>query len=437
MRRVRLAFQVLVLTLFASSAFAWEEAGISDVLEATKAGVVKLIISRQDGTVDSGSGFVATQDGHVISAAHLFPESPKVSLIVGRIARLRNDDNSQRENLTELTLIYKDKGLDIALLKFAKVVVGMRALPMRTRLPSAQETLYILGFPGGQNLMTQYPVVFQGFVTETKFEYQGIANKGNSGGPIVDRDGIVIGIASDSADKINNTPITNTYRGIPTRSLPIPSGFRIASTRPIFVSNNSRLFKSAPSTWTAEETEEAINDFTIKGKKPFCGISPPDKWLLRQSEEKGFLLLPEPSSKLGSADFRFEFIVRKKEPYVEQNELLESSTLLTHSRYGITPQEGQSVMLALVDTGIGGTQQRATPIILRIADGDIILSKYLPRIFDQYQFRPGNADSAFMFCKAKVGIPMEVYLPFCENLIKQSLTRYYDRDNPCLPGLSR
>jgi hypothetical protein len=329
-------------------------------------------------------------------------------------------------------------GLDVALLQFAKTVDGMRALDMRRRIPAPQETLYILGFPGGQNLMTQYPVVFQGFVTDTRFQYQGIANKGNSGGPIVDKDGIVVGIASDSEDKINNTPITNTYRGIPTRSLPIPSGFDVATTHPLFVDNDSRLFKAAPSTWTAEEASSAMEDFSVKAKKPFCGILNPESWLLRQSDERGILLRPSPNSKLGSSQFKFEFVVRKKEAYVEREELLESSTVLERSPYGIMPRESQSVMLTLAETGLAKpqAQQAATPAIFWISNGNLIISKYLTRVFDQYQFQPGNANSAFMFCSAKIGIPMDVFLPVCENLVKQGLYHYYDRDNSCLPGTS-
>ena len=90
-----------------------------------------------------------------------------------------------------------------------------------------------------------------------------------------------------------------------------------------------------------------------------------------QSEETGFLVVPPPSSKFGVSEFRFEFIVRKREAYIERNESMESSAVLAHSPYGIMPQEGQSVMLTLAETGIAGSPQSSTPVILHIANGEL------------------------------------------------------------------
>jgi hypothetical protein len=162
----------------AANSFAWERPQISDMLQLSKIGLVKIIVTglnNKQAVQDYGSGFVITPSGFVVSAAHLFPDTLQDLSITGRLAFLKNDDAAQRQNLSALTLVWKDLGLDVALLRFLEPPAGMRPLAVTSEPPKPGETLYVLGFPGGQNLSTAYPAVYQGSSTPSRFQFQGIS----------------------------------------------------------------------------------------------------------------------------------------------------------------------------------------------------------------------------------------------------------------------
>jgi Trypsin-like peptidase domain len=315
----------------AANSFAWERPQISDMLQLSKIGLVKIIVTglnNKQAVQDYGSGFVITPSGFVVSAAHLFPDTLQDLSITGWLAFLKNDDAAQRQNLSALTLVWKDLGLDVALLRFLEPPAGMRPLAVTSEPPKPGETLYVLGFPGGQNLSTAYPAVYQGSSTPSRFQFQGISNRGNSGGPILNAAGYVVGIVSETEDKINQTPITNTYRGVPTEKLPIPKGFSVSTVWPIYLSPDDL---PGPSTSNNDLSKQSLS-----AESRACKISVPEAWNFRRSPELGFLVAPPTDSALLNAHFQFEFIVRKKEAYVEKLQ-----TLLNSERFWPAPVRHQ------------------------------------------------------------------------------------------------
>src|SRR5262249_52758077 len=155
---------------------------------------------------------------------------------------------------------------------------GMRALPVKPKLPKPADTLYVLGFPGGQNLNTSYPATYQGAVTTHRFQYQGVANQGNSGGPILDSEGYVVGIVSSNENIINSVPINNTYLGVPAADLPVPSGFDVLSVRPLFLSLNamgSMADTNNASSWTVDEARRVLDEYKSTENTGYCKMKIP------------------------------------------------------------------------------------------------------------------------------------------------------------------
>lgn len=136
-----------------------------------------------------GSGFVATSDGYIITARHVadMPAPYRVTWQNGIYA--------------DATVVFVSTFTDCAVLKIDGV--GLDCLPLRATRPHLGETVYVIGNPVGE-LFENY--VTRGIVAKLRvalpalnltdlFMIDAAVNVGNSGGPILDEHGYVIGIA--------------------------------------------------------------------------------------------------------------------------------------------------------------------------------------------------------------------------------------------------
>jgi Trypsin-like peptidase domain len=419
---------------------AWERPSLTDTLGMAKVGVVKIIVSSPNNagnyTLDFGSGFVVTPSGHVVTVNHLFPTDTSQSVIQGRIAYLLNDDDSQRDSLSELHLIYRDPGNDTALLKFDRPPIGMRPLRVNSTAPVIGETIYVLGFPGGQNLDTSYQATYQGPTSEKSFQFQGISNYGNSGGPIINTDGDVIGIVKSSLDTKNSVVIRNTYFGIPTSVLPIPKNFAPETVRPFFSSNNTSDYDvNTTSLWPQSRVNAFLTSFNSGPQKQLCGISLPVTWNGLRKPETGFLITA-PKEQTG-VDFQFEFVVRKKEDYEFDMEQRANSPRYARIPYGLIPRSNQSILLLRANTGRSDSERsEIIPMRYVRTENTSFIFAYLPRYFGQLDFHPDGADTAFLLCEANGLFPQSLLFAVCEPLLARAMEGYFEPDNPCLPGKS-
>jgi Trypsin-like peptidase domain len=334
-------------------ASAWVKAQIGDILELSKAGLVKIIVTGRSTNnkilTDYGSAFVVTSDGFVISAAHLLSHKWQDMTVSGRLAYLNNDDVSQRDKLTDLEIIYKDDGTDIALLRFVDEPEGLRALPLRSAVPSGSEPLFIMGFPGGQSHSTHYQVTFEGLESEHRFQFQGVANFGNSGGPILDQNGYVVGIDLEVQAKKNGVPITNTYLAALTKDFPVPKGFKLSTIRPLFQDPEKINDGQFSSVWNEARVKRYLTYFSSTEQQKFCNVSIPSDWLVRRDPTRGFLVAPPSQSDLFKAPFKFEFSVKKREDYVAQQERREASGEFGPTPFHFIPLGNQTLFLSDID----------------------------------------------------------------------------------------
>lgn len=144
------------------------------------------------GRGSSGTGFVIARAGLIATNAHVVAGCARVALLDG----------------TPLTVLATDDSRDLALLRAARDFPV--ALPLRADAPAELgESVLILGFPFGQTLGTGLTVT-NGIVTgmtglggdRRRFQTNAAIQPGSSGGPVLDEQGRVIGIANSRLDDL-------------------------------------------------------------------------------------------------------------------------------------------------------------------------------------------------------------------------------------------
>lgn len=167
---------------------------IADVVRSIAPGLVQIVTPTGD-----GSGFVVSHDGLIVTNAHVVDQYPSVSV------RLVNGQ------LHSGRVLGRDETLDLAVIK----VDSRQAWQPMTLGEAADidvgDEVIALGFPLGDQLGRDYTVTtgivssLRTYGSVERIQTDAALNPGNSGGPLVDRDGRVIGV---------NTSTATDYEGI-------------------------------------------------------------------------------------------------------------------------------------------------------------------------------------------------------------------------------
>ena len=132
----------------------------------------------------SGSGFVITRNGHIVTNYHVIDGCN----FIGKI----NDD------MNTLRVVAVDDKLDLAVLKSSESFTSN--LSISGEEAGLTEDIFVAGFPLGSRL-GQSVKVTKGVISSvigdndpTRFQFDAAVSGGNSGGPIVRPDGVVVGV---------------------------------------------------------------------------------------------------------------------------------------------------------------------------------------------------------------------------------------------------
>jgi S1-C subfamily serine protease len=176
-----------------------------EVLQRVKQATVYLRVTSDDGRVFQGSGFFGVEPGVVLTNAHVIgmlePESRPPRQIDGTL----NGGQADEKKIT-CQVLGVDRTSDLAVLR-ATPVAGAQ-LPQSLEVKSARNLLetqevFIFGFPFGDKLGKEI-TVGKSSVSSLRKDKDGVLrqvqvnggmNPGNSGGPVVDSRGDVIGVA--------------------------------------------------------------------------------------------------------------------------------------------------------------------------------------------------------------------------------------------------
>jgi hypothetical protein len=176
----------------------------ADVLQKVKQSTVFLKVQRPDGQTSQGSGFFAYQAGLVLTSAHVLGMLSPVARRPTRVAVVLNSGETDSRTLPAQVLGV-DRSSDLAVLR----VEGDKLPPP---LPTAsskdlQETqeLFIFGFPFGERLgrnitvsKTAISSLRKTGARLEKIQVEGGLYPGNSGGPLTNSKGEVVGVAASA-----------------------------------------------------------------------------------------------------------------------------------------------------------------------------------------------------------------------------------------------
>ncbi len=162
-----------------------------------------------------GSGVIISPDGYVLTAAHVVTENDvEVKLYSNEIARAR--------------VMRLDEKADVALLRIVDGKKKYNCLPVAIEPPKVGDDIYVLGSPGGDQLAFSVSRgIVSAFRTVRGTQYiqtDAAVNVGNSGGPLVSKEGQVVAIASF---KIAGKSIEGLGFGVPTEDALAALGLRL------------------------------------------------------------------------------------------------------------------------------------------------------------------------------------------------------------------
>lgn len=144
-----------------------------------------------------GSGFFISKDGYLLTNAHVVGDALRVRVVT-----------ADKEQAMPAEVLRKNKMMDVALLKLEeKPDFPITVLPIRTEWPAVSETVYAIGTPLTKSLQD---TVSQGIISAHRKNYKINGARmdllqadvqihgGNSGGPLLDQYGNIIGLSDAS-----------------------------------------------------------------------------------------------------------------------------------------------------------------------------------------------------------------------------------------------
>lgn len=154
--------------------------------------------------VVSGTGFFITTNGYIITAAHVVSKSTSVKILVGT-------------KTTSAVVVRKDEKNDIALLKAEGSFSALPIIP--SSLMKLGTDVFTIGFPN-LSLQGVSPKLTKGVISGLNgiqddpscFQISVAVQPGNSGGPLLNADGCVLGVINS---KLNDVVAANLTGSLP------------------------------------------------------------------------------------------------------------------------------------------------------------------------------------------------------------------------------
>ena len=171
---------------------------VEQVVKRESPAVVLISTKTSDGG-GLGSGFLIDTQGHVITNAHVVDGATTTTVTF--------EDGTE----TKGTILGVDKSTDVAVVKVGKVPSGVRPVPFGNSGDlTVGQSVVAIGNPYGYSGTATTGIVSalkraiqspSGFTIQNAIQTDAAINQGNSGGPLFDSDGRVIGINSQIASE--------------------------------------------------------------------------------------------------------------------------------------------------------------------------------------------------------------------------------------------
>ncbi len=191
-----------------------------------------------------GSGFFVSPEGLILTAAH----------VVDGPLKVRQRDGTETDAVPVRIAPHED----VALLRTAAPLSHRACAVLRDDTPSSGAPVYAVGAPASLDLafsltrgiVSGFPVIDG----QRRLQTDAPVNPGNSGGPIVDDSGAVLGIVSF---KLVSTHIEGVAFAVPTHEALAALGLHVGDAA---ASSDSRLLSETVATATPDETSAVHDD---------------------------------------------------------------------------------------------------------------------------------------------------------------------------------
>lgn len=153
-----------------------------------------------------GSGFFITNEGHILTNDHVVGDADRVRIVTA---------NGQYKLIGEV--LRRDSARDVALIRVEDMPAGFKPvlLPVRTEIPRIGEDVYAIGAPLSEKDLQD--TVTKGIVSawrakdrwdrQSYIQSDVVIQPGNSGGPLLDQAGNIVGISvagyTDGVSSVN------------------------------------------------------------------------------------------------------------------------------------------------------------------------------------------------------------------------------------------
>lgn len=180
---------------------------IPDIVEKVSPSVVGISCMTSSGTV-TGTGIIMSSDGYIITNAHVVDGASAISVVLPSSYYSSSDDSSSSSSKDETTitaeLVGKDTQTDLAVVKIDKTGLTAAEFGKSSELQVGEVSI-VIGNPLGFDLANS---VTAGIISATNrtltiedrtmnlIQTDASINSGNSGGPLINAYGQVIGITS-------------------------------------------------------------------------------------------------------------------------------------------------------------------------------------------------------------------------------------------------
>ena len=175
----------------------------SDMVRKLKKATVYIKVTNAAGQTGSGTGFFALQPGLIITNAHVL--NMRTSRTPPKSVMIHTDSGEASEASSPAAILSVDRENDLAILRIQNPPAVMPdPIPVEQTLRLTElQKVYIFGFPFGESIGKNITISSSSVSSIRKdangeienVQVNGGMNPGNSGGPVVDARGVVIGVA--------------------------------------------------------------------------------------------------------------------------------------------------------------------------------------------------------------------------------------------------
>ena len=253
-----------------------------EVYENFSPSVVLILASETNEASSMGAGSVISKEGFILTNAHVVVDSEtekpysKIELFIKPENLTGIAKNDLRKYVKAVVLSYSNK-LDLALLKIDRIPLSMNIIEMADPLEiKVGEEVVAIGHPeqGGFWSLTYGRISgsfndHRGISGKDTYQTDTSVNRGNSGGPLLDRRGYIVGVNSSIARLgKGGLPITGVNFAIKSSVVQkwlAENGYRIAyGTRPL-IEEEKKIIAKPPEVFKEKDKKKVSG---VKQKVP-------------------------------------------------------------------------------------------------------------------------------------------------------------------------